>query len=413
MPTLLQINACLNLSTGKIAQQIGEVLMSHGWESWIAYSGREPDIPSNSGTIKVGNYLDACVHYAGQRLFDSEGLYSKGYTNKLIKKIDEIKPHVIQLHNIHDHWLNYPLLLEYFATLNTSIVWVQHDCWAFTGGCMYFDMLRCERWKNRCNGCPDKRTKLRNQSERNFRLKKDLLSKIKNLTFVAVSDWLGDLMRESAQKARPIITIHNGTDLNTYKPLRKDNTKDGTFRILGVAAVWDARKGLDDFVKLHYSLPSDYEITLVGLSEKQIKNLPSGIKGIKRTSNVQELVKLYNEADVFVNPTYSDNFPTTNIEALACGTPVITYMTGGSPEAIDNKTGVVIEQGDVDALANVIKQMRVSPFSSIDCRKRAEQFFDKDKCFEEYVKLYEMLLGVCALQGGFEENALHTRECPG
>lgn len=392
MPKLLQINACLNLSTGKIAQHIGEVVMSHGWESWIAYSGREVDMPSNSRTIKVGNYLDACIHYAGQRLFDNEGLHSKGYTKELIKKIEEINPDIIQLHNIHDHWLNYPLLLDFFTTLDTPVIWVQHDCWAFTGGCMYFDMLRCERWKNRCKGCPDKRTMLCNQSERNFRLKRDLLSKIKNLTFVTVSDWLGDLMRESVLRNRPIITIHNGTDLNTFKLLTKGNPKDGTFRIIGVAAVWNARKGLDDFVKLFYSLPSDFEITLVGLSEKQIKNLPSGIKGITRISTIQELVKLYNEADVFVNPTYSDNFPTTNIEALACGTPVITYKTGGSPEAIDNKSGFVVNQGNVDALASVIKQMRISPLSSLDCRKRAEQFFDKDKCYEEYVRLYEVLL---------------------
>ena len=140
-------------------------------------------------------------------------------------------------------------------------------------------------------------------------------------------------------------------------------------------------------------LPEDeYEITMAGLSAEQAKNLPKGIRGIQRTQNVQELAQLYSDAGVLINPTYEDNFPTVNIEALACGTPVITYRTGGSPEAIDDKTGMVIEQGNVTALANAIMQMKDTPLSSADCRKRAEEYFDKDKCFEKYVELYEELL---------------------
>lgn len=395
MPVLIQINCCLNLSTGKIAQQIGELVLSKGWESWLTNPGRERPVPSKSQIIKVGTFLDACIHYAGQRLFDNEGLSSARYTKVLIRKIDEIKPDIIQLHNIHDHWLNYPILFDYLASIDTPVVWVQHDCWAFTGGCMYFDMLKCDRWKDGCKGCPDKRTILRNQAERNFNLKKEHLDKIKNLTFVPVSDWLASLLRESAQGHRPIVTIHNGTDLNVFKPLMEnpnEQSNDRKFRILGVAAVWDARKGLDDFVKLRDMLSADYEITLVGLTKKQIKALPDGINGISRTSNVQELAKLYAESDVFVNPTYSDNFPTTNIEALACGTPVVTYRTGGSPEAVDGKTGLVIELGNATELANAIMWLRENPLSSEDCRKRAEELFDKDKCFEKYVELYEELL---------------------
>lgn len=161
---------------------------------------------------------------------------------------------------------------------------------------------------------------------------------------------------------------------------------------MGVASVWDVRKGLPDFIKLRSMLPDDFKITLVGLSQKQVKALPDGIKGITRTSNIEELVKLYSEADVFVNPTYSDNYPTTNLEAMACGTPVITYRTGGSPEAVDEKTGVVVEQGNVEALADAIRKMKKKPLSSLDCRKRAEEYFDKDKCFEKYIGLYESLI---------------------
>lgn len=396
MPTLLQITIGLGLSIGKISQAIGEKVIDNGWESWIAYSARSKSSPPHlktvkSKVIKTGSTLDSYIHYAGFRLFDNEGLGSSASTKELVERIKEIQPDIIQLHNIHDHWINYPILFEYLATLETPVVWVQHDCWAFTGGCMYFDMLGCDHWKTGCKSCPDKRTWLLNQSERNFKLKRELLSKIKNLTFVPVSGWIGDMLKESAQKDRPIITIHNGIDLSRFKPTGK-KMNDGRFRVLGVAAVWNERKGLSDFVKLRSMLSDDYEITLVGLPQKQIENLPQGINGLTRTNSIEELAELYSQSDVYVLPTYSDNFPTTNLEALACGTPVITYKTGGSPEAIDEKTGVVVEQGNMDALANAIMQMKDNPLSSEACRKRAIELFDKDKCFETYIDLYNKLL---------------------
>lgn len=392
MLKLLQINECLNLSTGKIAQQIGETAIAHGWESWIVYSGREKEMFSKSNLIRVGNYVDACLHYINQRFFDNEGLSSSHYTKELILKIDSINPNVIHLHNIHDHWLNYSILFAYLAQKNIPIVWTQHDCWAFTGGGMYFDMLGCNNWIDGCHNCQDKRSIIFNQSVRNFNFKQNALAEIKNLTFVPVSDWLTKLMRKSVQKQRSIVTIHNGIDLEVFKPILKKDPKENKFRIIGVAAVWDARKGLDDFIRLGSLLPSDFEITLVGLDEQQIKRLPQGIIGITKTSNVSELAELYSNSDVFVNPTYSDNFPTTNIEALACGTPVITYRTGGSPEAVDEYTGVVIEQGNIEALVEAIYMMKRKPLSSEACRKRAENLFDKNICFEKYIRLYRQLL---------------------
>lgn len=379
------------LSTGKIAEDISKVAICHGWETYTAW-GRFAK-PSVSTQIRIGSKLDTYTHYAAHRLLDREGLMSKGATRKLIQQIVEIKPDIIHLHNIHDHYLNYPLLFDYLAKADIPVVWTQHDCWAFTGGCMYYDLQSCDKWKAGCKNCPEHRTILCDTTEKQYALKRELLSKIKSLTYVPVSDWLGDALRESHQKERPILTIHNGIDLSLFKPraLGSEGSK-GKFRIIGVAAIWDIRKGLEDFVKLRLMLSEEYEITLVGLTSKQVKSLPSGIKGITRTTSVQELVQLYSESDVFVNPTYSDNFPTTNIEALACGTPVITYRTGGSPEAIDEKTGMVIEQGDVTTLANAIMQMREHPLSSADCRQRAEELFDKDKCFEKYVELYEELV---------------------
>ena len=400
MPTLLQINVVSNLlSTGKIAEDIAKVAISNGWKSYIAY-GRDSK-PSVSQEIKVGSMLDVYEHYALNKLFDWEGWASKAATRKVVKQIEEIKPDIIQLHNIHDHYLNYPILFEYLAKSNVPVVWVQHDCWSFTGGCMYFDMVDCSKWQTECKDCPARRALLAENTTKHFHLKKQLLDAIPNLIFVPVSDWLHGLLSQSVQQHRPIVTIHNGVDVSRFKPMKATRTDDN-FRILGVAAVWDKRKGLDDFVKIRAFLPDDFEISLVGLSQKQVESLPTGIKGLTRTANVEELVQLYSDSDVFVNPTYSDNFPTTNIEALACGTPVITYRTGGSPEAVDVKTGLVVPQGDVNALVAAIRQLREKPLSSEDCRSRAEMLFDKDKCFEQYSSLYNMLInsGVSKMGGG-------------
>ena len=390
MLKLLQINVVSNiLSTGKIAEDIAKVAIATGWESYIAY-GRGGKKGVNT-EIRIGAQFDVYKHYIYHRFLDMEGLGSAEATRELIGKIKILNPDIIQLHNIHDHYLNYPILFRYLAECDIPVVWVQHDCWAFTGGCMYFDRTGCEKWKTICLQCPEKRAFFADKSKKHFLLKQHLLNEIKSLTYVPVSFWLEELIKESHQGHRYIKTIHNGVDLDLYRPIGKIRN-DRTFRILGVAAVWSTRKGLDDFIRLRGVLPKEYEITLVGLSQQQIDRLPSGINGIARTANIQELVQLYSDSDVFVNPTYSDNFPTTNIESLACGTPVITYNTGGSPEAIDEKTGVIIPQGDVNALAEAIVQMKKHPLSSVDCRSRAEQCFDKEKCFRQYITLYEELL---------------------
>lgn len=391
--TLLQINVSANWgSTGKIAESIGLASIRHGWESYIAY-GRYCN-PSQSHLIKIGTKSDPYLHYVHQRIFDDEGLCSKNATRQLIKTIKDLGPDIVQLHNIHDHYLNYRLLFEYLNRTDIKVVWTFHDCWAFTGHCFHFVTKKCKRWKTQCYGCPlqhEYPKTLLDNSDENFSLKKNLFTKNKNLTIVACSEWMAQFVRESFLQDKPLYVIHNGVDLDIFKA--KPNEKvQKIFKVLAVSNVWNKDKGIDDVLTLRNLLPEDYTMTIVGLNEKQLKKLSFGIKGIQRTQNVQELVKLYSEAAVLINPTYADTFPTVNLEALACGTPVITYRTGGSPEAIDKKTGVVVEQGDVNGLVEAIYRMKENPLSSADCRKRAKECFDKDKCFEKYIELYENLL---------------------
>lgn len=395
MPTLLQINVTANWgSTGKIAEQIGQCAIKNGWTSYIAY--RWSHNPSMSKLIRVSGKYGKYFHYLGNFLFDKEGLYSSKDTKQLITRIKEIKPDVIHLHNIHDHWLNYKLLFEYLNQTDIKIVWTFHDCWAFTGHCFHFVTKNCDRWKTLCHDCPlqhEYPKTLVDRSTKNYELKKKLFEGSKNLSIVACSEWIGVFVRDSFLKDKPLTIIHNGVDLKVFRPtLPKKSFEDGKFRILAVSNIWNKGKGIDDIYKLSEFLSDDYQITIVGLSEKQVKTLPSGVIGIQRTQNVQELVNLYSESDVLINPTYADTFPTVNLEALACGTPVITYRTGGSPEAIDEKTGVVVEQGNVKALTEAILKMKKKTLFAVDCRKRAERFFDKDKCYEECIKLYEQLI---------------------
>lgn len=238
------------------------------------------------------------------------------------------------------------------------------------------------------------------RSSRNFKLKKQLLAALPSLTIVPVSEWLGDNIRQSHLKDRPMQVIHNGIDIHTFCPQSANaheryGLRKGSKIILGVAAVWDERKGLKDFYEVARRLPTDeFSIVIVGKLTEKAEQVNDGCQMVfvDRTQNTLELAQLYSAASVFVNPTYQDNFPTTNLEALACGTPVITYRTGGSPEAVDGKTGIVVEQGDIEGLTAAIRQLRITPLSSSDCRGRAVEHFDKDKCFEKYMELYGRIL---------------------
>ena len=391
---LFQINECLNYSTGNISQSIGNAAISIGWDSWIAYSSREPAVPSFSHIIKVGGFLNPYIHYAENRLFDREGLSSRRATRELVKQIQEIKPDIVQLHNIHDHWLNYRILFEYLNSTDIKVVWTFHDCWAITGHCFHFVTKGCDRWKTECHDCPLQREypkTLLDRSRKNFELKKRLFTSNPNLAIVGCSNWMADLVHMSFLKDKRIEVIHNGIDLNVFKP-SGSKPNDGTFKVLAVSNVWNKEKGYYDILKLREHLPTDYEIIIVGLTADQFKELPKGIKGIQRTQNVQEIVELYSSSNVLINPTYADTFPTINIEALACGTPVITYKTGGSPEIIDEKTGIVVEQGNLEALTNAITSLREKPLDSKECRKRAETLFNKEERFKDYINLYEQLL---------------------
>lgn len=395
MYKLLQINVTANSgSTGKIAEAIGQLAINRGWESWIAYGRGTPQ--SESRLIRIGNDWDMRWHGVETRLLDNHGLASRRTTRLFISRIKEINPDIIHLHNIHGYFINYPLLFRFLREWGGPVVWTWHDIWPMTGHCAFFGKDQCDKWKTACHECKRKTvypaSLLNNRSSRNFEDKRRAFSGMKDLTIVLVSDWLNEMRKDSFLKDTHGVVIHNGIDLDVFSP-EPTPSKEKKY-ILAVANVWTKEKGWDDLMSLRKILPDDIDIIMVGLNDKQMANLPNGIKGLRRTQNLNELRSLYSNAIAFINPTWGDNFPTTNIEALACGTPVITYRTGGSPEAIDSNTGIVVEQGDVQGLKKAIETIRTSSdrFTPELCRARAEKYFNQNDRFEEYFELYEKII---------------------
>lgn len=398
MPKLLQINVAINYgSTGKIAEQVGSLVMQWGWDSYIVH-GRYINT-SKSKAIKVGGILDWFFHALMTRLTDKHGLFSRLATKRLIRKIQKISPDIIHLHNIHGYYINYKILFEYLRKTNIPIVWTLHDCWTMTGHCTHFEFAKCDRWKTGCFDCPEKMSYptslLFDRSCKNYIEKRELFTSVKNMTIVPVSNWLGGIVKESFLKDYEVNVIHNGVDIQKFQPTQSDIREEYSIFdkkiILGVASPWGRRKGLTDFFELGQYISSEkYQIVLIGLSENQIKQLPNGIIGLTRTESVEALAKWYSVADVFVNPTYEDTYPTTNLEAISCGTPLITYRTGGSPESVTLQTGRVVERGNVEGIAKAIESLCAEDRNEVRklCRDYAVANFDQKECFKKYIDLY-------------------------
>ena len=340
MSRILFINSVCNGSTGTICKNLYKAAKDAEHTCCIAY-GRG-DAPEGFNTIKIGNQLDIYLHVLKARLFDASGFGSKKATKDLIKQIEEFKPDVIHLHNIHGYYVNIEILFNYLKQHpEIKKIWTLHDCWSFTGHCAYYTYAKCDKWQICCNGnCPNKKEypqTVFSNIKSNFNKKKEIFSNVENMILVTPSKWLKDEVGKSYLKDYPIEVINNGVDINVFKPtpshIKQQYGIENKKVILGVASVWDKRKGLDTFIDLSRELDDQYQIVLIGLSKKQIEQLPNNIIGISRTENVQELVKWYSAADVYFNPTLEDNYPTTNLEAIACGTPVVTFNTGGSPES--------------------------------------------------------------------------------
>ena len=394
-----EINMTWCGSTGRIMLSIAEALRKNGADV-RTYSPRElnrsePDIPMHT---YYGTYLGRKLHNLFGRVTGLNGLGSIIDTIGLVRMLRKNGTDVLHLHNLHSYCINFPILFRYIRKDKIKVVWTLHDCWAFTGHCPHFTIEKCEKWKEHCFKCPQYRKypkSLFDNSKKMYRLKKEWFTGVKNLTIVTPSQWLADLVKQSFLKDYPIKVIHNGIDLTVFKPTPSDFRKkcgisENKFILLGVAFGWGKRKGLDVFIELAHRLNKEkFQIVLVGTDNNVDKQLPQEIISIHRTQNQAELAEIYTAADLFVNPTREENYPTVNMEAIACGTPVVTFRTGGSPEILTERTGSIVDCDDIDALQKEIERIcETKPFSKEDCITRAKEF-DENVRFKEYLELYK------------------------
>ncbi len=385
---ILMINVVCGIrSTGRICTDLATALKEQGHEVKIAY-GRET-VPEQfqKYAVKIGSDLDVKLHGIKARLFDGSGWGSKKATIQFLNWVKEYDPDVIHLHNIHGYYINIEVLFDYLRNCGKKIIWTLHDCWAFTGHSAYCDAINCEKWISGCDNCPNMKeypASFTDHSKRNWEKKKHLMCMIPNLSIVTPSEWLAGLVRKSFLAYYPVTVIHNGIDTSQFYPLENDFKEfygiADKFMLLGVATSWNEMKGFSDYLKVSSLLGENYQVVLVGLTKEQKDNLPSNVFGIERTNSVRELAYIYSAADIFLNLSYCENYPTVNLEAVACGTPVITYNTGGSPESALN--GIIVPKGDLEAIVEAVKKCKEKT-SALDIDK-AE--IDKYSAMNKYLE---------------------------
>ena len=397
---IVQINCVYGTaSTGRIVKGIEECARASGLECIAAYSQGTAD---DREAFRFGSIVEQKVHALLSRLTGLQGYFSYFGTRELLKKLDNMKPDVVHLHNLHSNNINLKMLLHYLAKHNITTILTLHDCWFFTGKCCHFTMAGCEGWKTGCNNCPnlkeDNKSLFFDRSGKMQRDKQKWFANIPHLFVVGVSEWVTELAKESAvlSGAEKFQVIHNGIDLEAFQPrdsdLRQKLGLEGQFIALGLAMGMSRRKGSYDFFKMAEMLPEGVTLVLAGLTQEQIKSLPGNIIGINRTNDVTQLSKVYSMADVFLNPSYEDTFGLVNAEALACGTPVITYRTGGCTEIVDETCGIVVECGDTLAMLAAVEHMKEEIFPAAACRKRAQMFAQQER-YHDYVTLYQETVG--------------------
>ncbi len=363
---ILMINSVCGIgSTGRICTDLATELEKQGHEVKIAYGRGEVPKQFSKYAIRVGNNLDVMLHGIKARVYDASGFGSKRVTMRFIDWIESYNPDVIHLHNLHGYYINIDILFEYLKKSDKKIIWTLHDCWSFTGHTVYCDTVNCEKWRYGCDKCPllkEYPATLLDNSRCNWNRKKELFTGISNMMIITPSIWLSNLVKKSFLQEYVVEVINNGINTTEFHSVcsnfRKEYGLEDKFILLGVATAWDDNKGLSDFFKLEKYLDNNYKIVLVGLTKKQIRKLPKNILGIERTANIRQLAEIYTASNIFLNLSYCENYPTVNLESMACGTSIIAYGVGGNIEIVDKCGGRIVSKGDIQAVVRNIKQIQ-------------------------------------------------------
>lgn len=376
-------------STGGLARDLHEACQTIG-ESKV-FVGRSKF--QSASVNRIGSYRDTVVNGISCRILDNDGFSAKSNTRKLINTLKKEKFDIFHIHNLHGYYINIELLFDFFISTQTPVIWTLHDCWSFTGHCAYYDLVSCKKWKTECHTCPNKReypsSLYLDRSNQNFLKKKSLYKNFNNLTVVTPSKWLSDEVSLSILADKNINVITNGIN-NSFFAFKASKSKkiSKKIKVLGVAAVWSARKGVEDFIKLANLGGDELTITLVGVDEKLKRILPSNINCLPRTNSIDDLIDLYDSTDYFFNPTYEETFGLVNAEAQSRGVPVVSYNTGGCPETLHPKLSHIIEKGDVFAAYKIMRKINYCYQDTMELKDFATKF-KSSIMIQRYLELYQ------------------------
>lgn len=393
---LIDVN-CKQGSTGKIVYDLYSNLNSNGDEAAICY-GRGPKIKEKN-IYKFGIDVETCLHALLARIFGLNGFFSFFSTIRLIRFIKKFNPDVIHIHELHAYFINYFQIIRFFKKYNKKYVWTFHCEYNYTGKCGY--SYECVKWQNACGSCPLKKqypkSLLFDFSKYMFKMKKRELISF-NFCIVSPSKWLSNRIGLSFLQNKKRLIIHNGIDSECiFKPIKSNDlrkefgiNKDAKI-ILSVAPnIMEERKGGKAVIQLSKRpAMQNYVFVMIGCDCDYEREY--NLIRLKKTNNQIELAKWYSCADLFLICSSKENFPTTCLESLCCGTPVIGFNAGGTAETAEGKYGRFVEIGNIDLLEKSIIEYFKDPLNRYDVRNYAISRYSKNVMFRRYFTLYEEL----------------------
>lgn len=381
-----------------------ELSCLEGFESLFAY-GRGAGA-QESGTVRFALQAEVYLHALLTRATGIQGYGTWLSTRRLIKLIQDWKPDIIHFHNMHGYYLDLSIA-EAVGRSDLPVVWTLHDPWPLTGRCAYF--LDCERWRTGCGKCPYLREYPKayfDSSAWMWPRKRKLLGGVWNPVIVSPSRWLASLVEEACDGRCRVEVIPNGIDTGVFRPYgRKQARKElglplGKKIVLFAAArLAEKRKGVAHFLEaLEFVKVDNGMVLLVGGEVDLRKKCPSGVelRGLGYVRGAEAMAKVYSAADLYCITSLADNFPTTVLEAMGCGTPVVGFAVGGISEQVAEDCGKLVPLGDTralgEAITNMLKDDKAREAMRICCRKRVEQEYNLRRFVERHIELYRELV---------------------
>lgn len=407
---ILQINSHYDQGgAARIAACIHRQLRAEGIESYVAYGrGRRSE---ESNVYQFDRLLEIYASVLLSRFVGLNGWWNRIATRRLIAYIRRIQPDIIHMHALHGYYLNFPMLFDYINEHNIPCVWTFHDCHAFVGNCGYF--FDCKKWQTGCRDCPY----LHNYPVSQFfdfthymwKNKKKWFTEGDRKVIVTPSDWLTAEARKSFFGKYPCVTIHNGIDVtNTFYPRNMEECRKKygytpqDKLVLGIAVGYrDPRKGAKYILQMAKDLEDEAKVILIGWN-KENDSLLEGLTNViplPATESTEILAEYYSMSDVFVLPSLAENYATTSLESMACGTPVVGFDAGGISEQLKDRKGIAVKTGDQEAFTEAVRMALDSVkhqdgklLQGEELARVIQKENSVEKMIGEYRKVYEKLV---------------------